>query len=206
MVPGGPTCRLEAPGRSRPTKPVVKVCTSRDLPAPIVVPMTEWTATARLVENNRRYAESRVPTELPPEPAQSVVIVTCMDARIDPAAALGLSIGDAHVLRNAGGVITDDVIRSIVASQRSLGTREILLIHHTRCGLAGVDEDAFMRAVKADTGERPSWRLYAFADVRDNVRHSLRLVSGSPFIPHRDQLRGFVYDVDRCLLEEIFAE
>lgn len=140
---------------------------------------------------------------LPAPPALKVAVVACMDARLDPAAALGLRPGDAHVIRNAGGVVTDDAIRSLAISQRKLGTREIVLVHHTKCGMLGLSEDEFRSEVHAETGLRPTWPVEAFDDLDASVRESLARIAASPFLPHKDRVRGFVYDVDTAALREV---
>lgn len=156
-----------------------------------------------LVERNRAYAAELDPSALQVRPGRNLALVTCMDARIDPLPALGLVNGEAHVIRNAGGVVTDDVIRSLCLSQRALGTREIIVVHHTQCGLHGLDEAGFRADLESETGVKPSWSLEAFSDPYDDVRQSIRRITLSPFIPHSDQVRGFVYDVDDGLLKEV---
>jgi carbonic anhydrase len=131
------------------------------------------------------------------------VIVACMDARLDPCAVLGLNEGDAHVIRNAGGVVTDDAIRSIAISQRLMGTEEIVLIHHTDCGMLDVDGDEFRSAIAADTGVEPPWDVEAFDDLEGNVLASIARIEGSPFIPRRDRVRGLIYDVETRRLREV---
>ncbi len=159
----------------------------------------------RLVLLNERFAASEgAPAgELPAPPARELAIVTCMDARLDVYAALGLARGEAHVLRNAGGVITEDVIRSLAISQRRLGTREVMLIHHTRCGMEGLDEDELREELTRAAGAPPPFRPGGFADVEANVCESLRRVRASPLLAHRDHVRGFVYDLDTGLLREV---
>src|ERR687883_499902 len=142
--------------------------------------------TDELLENNAAYAESFQKGELPLPPARGVAVVACMDARLDVHKILGLEEGDAHVIRNAGGVITDDEIRSLTISQRLLGTREIILIHHTDCGMLAFTDDAFRAQVAADTGIRPPWAAEAFDDVEADVRQSLARIKASPFIPYTD--------------------
>ncbi|MGH1502020.1 MAG: beta-class carbonic anhydrase [Acidimicrobiales bacterium] len=134
------------------------------------------------------------------EPSTRVAIVTCMDARINPYRMLGLENGEAHLIRNAGGVISNEVIRSLCLSQRSLGTREIVLIHHTQCGVQGIDETAFLNELERETGNRPTWRVYAFDDPFEDVRLSMELLRNSPFLPHTDAISGFVYDVENGAL------
>ena len=134
-----------------------------------------------------------------------VAVVACMDARLHVSALLGLDIGDAHIIRNAGGVVSDDAVRSLVISQRLLGTNEIILIHHTDCGMLTFHDDDVKAQIEADTGIRPSFALEAFADVDEDVRQSIARVKASPFIPHRDNVRGFVYDVRTGRLNEVSA-
>ena len=161
------------------------------------------TATDDLVTNNEHYADQFSGTGLPGRPATGVAIVTCMDARIDPARLLGLESGDAHVIRNAGGVVTDDTIRSLVISQRLLGTSEIMLIHHTSCGMLGFRDDDLKLDIQRETGIRPPFALEAFADLDDDVRQSIRRVKASPFLPSKDAVRGFVSDVKTGRLNEV---
>jgi carbonic anhydrase len=142
---------------------------------------------------------------LPGAPGRQVAIVTCMDCRIDLERALGLGIGEAHVLRNAGGVVSDDVIRSLALSQRKLGTREVMLIHHDKCGVATVTDDEFRAELLADTGVAPAFAIDTFTDAEADVRQSLERVRRSPFLPHTDAVRGFVYDVDTGALREVAA-
>jgi carbonic anhydrase len=158
-----------------------------------------------LLENNRTFAEGRTEAPLEAEPQRHLVIVTCMDARLDVLPALGLEIGEAHVLRNAGGVITDDVLRSLAISQRKLGTREVMLIHHTRCGMQTISDDGFRRELQESTGIAPSFAIESFDDLEEDVRQSIRRVRRSPFLLHRDVVRGFVYDVDTHKLREVEA-
>jgi carbonic anhydrase len=132
---------------------------------------------------------------LPKAPARKLAVLACMDARLDPQAVLGLAEGDAHVIRNAGGIVTDDAIRSLALSQRLLGTEEIVLIQHTDCGMHGLDEQELERAIEADTGFEPPWEIGAFADLEDSVRASVERIEASPFIPRRDRVRGLIYDV-----------
>jgi carbonic anhydrase len=156
-----------------------------------------------LVANNHMYAGAVDPDHLPTEPQRRLAIVTCMDSRIDVFAALGLGNGEAHILRNAGGVITDDMIRSLAISQRKLGTREIMLIHHTHCGMQTITDDGFRAELQADTGMAPSFAVESFHDLDADVRQSVLRVRHSDFIPYRDVVRGFVYDVDDHQLREI---
>ena len=140
---------------------------------------------------------------LPAAPAKKLAVVACMDARLDPAELLGLELGDAHVIRNAGGVVTDDEIRSLAISQHLLGTEEIVLIHHTECGMLKISDEEFADLLEEDSGERPHWRAHAFADLDENVRNSMRLIRESPFIPRTDKVRGYVYDVNTGELREV---
>ncbi len=156
-----------------------------------------------LVANNAGFADGLPERHLAVEPSRRLAIVTCMDSRLDVFAALGLGDGEAHVLRNAGGVITDDVIRSLAISQRRLGTRETMLIHHTDCGMQKVSDDGFRAELQKDTGVAPAFAIESFTDVEENVRQSILRVRRSEFIPHRDAVRGFVYDVDTHRLHEI---
>jgi carbonic anhydrase len=159
--------------------------------------------TDELVANNLAYAADFDAVQLDVVPARHLAVVACMDSRMDVFKILGLANGEAHLLRNAGGVITDDVIRSLCLSQRSLGTREIVLLHHTDCGLQKVTEDSFKSQLEAEVGVRPHWALDAFADPYADVRQSIQRLLLTPFIPHKDHIRGFVYDVDDGLLHEV---
>ncbi|WP_369250423.1 beta-class carbonic anhydrase [Streptomyces sp. R41] len=156
----------------------------------------------RLVESNRAYAAGFVDPGMDARPVQRVAVVACMDARIDLHAALGLELGDCHTVRNAGGVVTDDTIRSLTISQRALGTRSVILIHHTGCGLQSLTE-GFRHELEMEVGQRPAWAVEAFADVDQDVRQSMQRVRTSPFLPHTDDVRGFVFDVSTGLLREI---
>lgn len=158
--------------------------------------------TEEFLAHNEVYA-STFDGPLPLPPARGTAVVACMDARLNPYGILGLAEGDAHVIRNAGGVVTDDVVRSLAISQRLLGTREIVLIHHTDCGMVTFTDDAFRRGIEEETGIRPPWSAEAFPDAAGDVRQSLRRVTGSPFIPHTDQVRGFVFDVASGRLDEV---
>jgi carbonic anhydrase len=137
------------------------------------------------------------------EPSRKLAILTCMDCRVDVAAAIGLQHGDAHVLRNAGGIVTDDVIRSLAISQRKLGTEEVMVVHHTDCGMAKITDDGFRAELEEATGKAPDFPIGAFADVEDSVRESVRRIRESPFVPHRDAVSGHVYDVETHQLREI---
>ena len=158
-----------------------------------------------LLENNRAHADALVEQHLDLRPARALAIVTCMDSRLNVFAALGLRDGDAHVLRNAGGVITDDAIRSLAISQRLLGTREIMLVHHTDCGMEKVTDDGFRAELQEATGVAPSFAIESFTDVEADLRQSILRVRRSPFLAHRDAVRGFVYDVDTHRLREVEA-
>jgi carbonic anhydrase len=163
----------------------------------------DHTATDELVRRADAFAASFDAAGVPAAPARRVVILTCMDARIDPAALLGLRPGEAHVLRNAGGVVTDDVIRSLAISQRELATEEVMLIHHTSCGLLGLSDAAFRDAIGEETGVRPPWPTGAFEDLEADVRESVARVRASPFLPRRERVRGFVYEVETGRLREV---
>ena len=160
-------------------------------------------STDQLVANNETYAKSFDKADLPLPPATKVAVVACMDARLNVYGALGLEEGDAHVIRNAGGVVTDDAIRSLAISQRLLGTEEIVLIHHTGCGMLTFTDDEFKRSIEEDTGIRPEWAAEAFPDVDADVRQSIARIKASPFIPRRDAVRGFVYEVETGRLREV---
>ena len=159
-----------------------------------------------LFANNRAFADGLPEQHLDVEPSKRLAIVTCMDSRLDVFAALGLGDGEAHVLRNAGGAITDDVIRSLALSQRKLGTREVMLIHHTNCGLETVSDDGFRAELQEATGVAPAFAIESFTDVDAAVSQSIRRVRRSTFLPHRDVVRGFVYDVDTHRLREVEVE
>jgi len=154
---------------------------------------------------NERFASQTPPPAPAAKPSRGLAVVTCMDARIDVLAALGLRGGEAHVLRNAGGVVSDDVIRSLAISQRKLGTREVMLIHHTDCGMEKISDDGFSTELQEETGLAPDFPIEAFADAETDVRQSILRVRQSPFLPHRDAVRGFVYDVDTRRLGEVEA-
>jgi len=159
-------------------------------------------ATDELLANNQRYADGFT-GPLPLPPAKGVAVVACMDARLNVYAMLGLEEGQAHVIRNAGGVVTDDEIRSLAISQRLLGTREIILIHHTDCGMLTFTDDDFKAAIQADTGIKPAWSAEAFSDLDTDVRQSIARIKASPFIPQKDSVRGFVFDVATGKLNEV---
>lgn len=143
--------------------------------------------------------------DLSARPSRQLAVVTCMDCRIDVPAALGLAVGEAHVLRNAGGVVTDDVIRSLAISQRKLGTREVMLVHHTGCGMQTLSEEGFRAELQEATGIAPPFAIESFTDLEADVRQSILRVRRSPFLPHRDAVRGFIYDVDTQHLREVDA-
>ncbi len=160
-------------------------------------------ATEELLRNNQRYARSFDKGGLPLPPSKHVAVVACMDARLDVHELLGLDEGDAHVIRNAGGAVTEDAVRSLVISQRLLGTREIVLVHHTDCGMLTFTDAALKRDVEVDTGIRPPFAVEAFSDLEGDVRQSIARVKASPFIPHRSHVRGFIYDVKTGQLHEV---
>jgi len=159
-------------------------------------------ATSEFLANNEAYASSFDKGDLAVPPAKKVAVLACMDARLDPAKALGLQEGDAHVIRNAGGVATEDAIRSLVISQRLLGTEEIILIHHTNCGMETFTDDAVKDQILTDTGIRPSFALEAFPKADDDVRQTAARIKASPFVP-RKEIRGFVYEVESGRLREV---
>jgi carbonic anhydrase len=159
--------------------------------------------TDELVANNEAYAADFDKGDLPMPPGRKVAVVACMDARLDPNAVLGLHEGDAHVIRNAGGVVTDDEIRSLAISQRLLGTEEIILMHHTDCGMLTFSDDEFRRSIQDDVGIKPTWAAEAFPDLEEDVRQSIARVKASPFIPRKDSVRGFVYEVETGRLREV---
>jgi carbonic anhydrase len=159
--------------------------------------------TDELLANAQQYARTFDKGQLPLPPAKPVAIVACMDARLNPYGLLRLTEGDAHVIRNAGGAVTDDVIRSLSISQRLLGTREIVLIHHTDCGMLTFTDDGFRAQIAAETGIRPPWAAEAFTDPDADVRQSIARIKASPFIPHTDAVRGFVYSVEKGTLAEV---
>ena len=157
-----------------------------------------------VLHKNETYARS-FGGELPLPPARHLAVLACMDARLDVQQVLGLAEGDAHVIRNAGGAATDDAIRSLAISQRLLGTREILLIHHTDCGMLTFSDDAFRQGIEQETGIRPSWSAEAFPDAEQDVRQSVARIKASPFVPHTNAVRGFVFDIKDGRLREIEA-
>ncbi len=163
------------------------------------------TAVDDVLSNNARYAAGLTPNADHAAPARKLAVVACMDARLDVFSVLGLEPGDAHVIRNAGGVVTEDVIRSLVISQRLLGTREIMLIHHTDCGMQTFRDDDLKDAIEADTGLRPPFAFEPFADLEQDVRDSIARLQASSFLPHRDRIRGFIYDCATGRLVEVTA-
>lgn len=165
--------------------------------------MTFQPSTDELLQHNAEYAVEFHDSALQVRPKRQLAIVACMDSRIDTFAILGLGNGDAHIIRNAGGIITDDVIRSLCLSQRFMGTKEIILVHHTDCGLQSVDEAAFRDELNAELGVKPWWSLEAFSDPFDDVRQSIQRLYMTPFVAHKEHIRGFVYDVTTGLLDEV---
>jgi carbonic anhydrase len=158
--------------------------------------------TDQYLENNKNYAANfEGPLPLPPK--NQIAVLACMDARIDVYAALGIRPGESHVIRNAGGVVTDDEIRSLAISQRLLGTKEIVLIHHTDCGMLTFTDDDFKKSIQDEVGQKPAWAAEAFEDLAVDVKQSIARIKQSPFIPHTDQVRGFIFDVATGLLSEV---
>ena len=161
------------------------------------------TATDDLLANNERYAQTFDKADVPLPPAKKMAIITCMDARLSPYVMLGLEEGDAHVIRNAGGVVTDDEIRSLAISQRLLGTEEVMVIHHTDCGMLTFSDDDFRRQIQEETGVKPHWAAESFSDLEEDVRQSVARIKSSPFIPRKESVRGFVYEVESGRLREV---
>ena len=159
--------------------------------------------TDELLANNEAYSASFDKGDLPLPPAKKLAVVACMDARVNPYGALGLQEGDAHVIRNAGGVITDNEIRSLAISQRLLGTEEIILVHHTDCGMLTFTDDDFKRSIQDEVGIKPAWAAESFTDLDEDVRQSIARIKASPFIPRKESVRGFVYDVATGKLREV---
>lgn len=159
--------------------------------------------TEKLIEANARFAEGFPHGDLGAAPTRKLAVVTCMDTRIDVLASLGLAVGDAHVIRNAGGVVSDDVIRSLAISQRKLGTEEIVVIQHTRCGMLSLSDDGFREELREATGMSPPFAIESFDDLEENVRQSLARLRNSPFLAEHDRIRGFVYEVESGRLREI---
>ncbi len=160
----------------------------------------------QLLQNNARYVRETAVRALPPRPRLEIAVVACMDARIDVYRVLGLARGDAHVIRNAGGVVTEDSIRSLLISQRLLGTREVMVMHHTECGMQTFRDEDLKTEIEREGGVRPPFALGAFSDLGEDVRESMRRITRSPFVAHRGQVRGFVYDVRTGSLEEVVFE
>src|SRR5689334_14652685 len=160
-------------------------------------------ATDDLLRNNETYAAGFDKGDLPIPPAKKVAVVACMDARLDVHGLLGLQVGDAHVIRNAGGVVTEDALRSLAISQRLLGTEEIVLVHHTDCGMVTFTDDGFRQDIEEDTGIRPTWAAEAFPDAAADVRQGINRIRSNPFIPHKDNVRGFVFDVATGAIDEV---
>jgi len=161
------------------------------------------TVTDELLRNAEQYAENFDKGDLPLPPAKRLAVLACMDARLNPYAVLGLQEGDAHVIQNAGGVVTDDEIRSIAISQRLLGTEEIILIHHTDCGMLTFEDGDFRNQIQQETGIKPAWSAETFSNLEDDVRQSIARIKSSPFIPKKDSVRGLVYDVHTGRLDEV---
>jgi carbonic anhydrase len=161
------------------------------------------TVTDELLRNNADFAGSFTKGDLPMPPGKGLAVVACMDARLNVYALLGLEEGEAHVIRNAGGVVTEDVIRSLAISQRLLGTREIILVHHTDCGMLTFTDDQVKAEIEADCGLRPHFALEAFSDPEGDIRQSIARIKASPFVPSRDSVRGFVFDVTTGRLQEV---
>lgn len=194
------------PERSVPTN-VIAMSTSASSPGQSPAEPTGGiaaggTVTDRLVEANAKYASAFTDPGMDARPVLGVAVVACMDARLDLHDALGLELGDCHTIRNAGGVVTDDVIRSLTISQRALGTKSVVLIHHTSCGLESLTEE-FRHELELEVGQRPAWAVEAFRDVDQDVRQSMQRVRTSPFLLHTDDVRGFVFDVTTGLLREV---
>lgn len=159
--------------------------------------------TDELLKNNEAYAASFDKGDLPLPPGRKLAILACMDARLDPARVLGLEEGDAHVIRNAGGVVSEDAIRSLAISQHLLGTEEIVILHHTDCGMLTFSDNEFAQRLESETGSRPGWNAQAFEDLDIDVRDSIERIKDSPFVPRRDKVRGFVYEVETGRLREV---
>jgi carbonic anhydrase len=161
------------------------------------------TVTDQLLQNNADFARSFSNGDLPIPPGKGLAVVACMDARLNVYALLGLQEGEAHVIRNAGGVVSDDVLRSLVISQRLLGTREVILVHHTDCGMLTFTDDQVKADIEADVGLRPHFALEAFPDLERDIRQSIARIKASPFVPNKDSIRGFIYDVRTGALQEV---
>jgi len=165
--------------------------------------VSRMSETDTFLQNNESYSGSFDKGDLPLPPGRKVAVLACMDARLDPARALGLEEGDAHVIRNAGGVVTDDALRSLAISQNLLGTEEIVLIHHTDCGMLTFTDDELADRLESETGSRPEWRAHAFSDLEADVRASIEKIRSNPFVPRTDSVRGFVYEVESGKLREV---
>jgi carbonic anhydrase len=161
------------------------------------------TVTDELLKNNAEFARNFSKGDLPMPPGKGLAVVACMDARLNVYALLGLQEGEAHVIRNAGGVVSDDVLRSLVISQRLLGTREVILVHHTDCGMLTFTDDQVKADIEADIGLRPHFALEAFSDLERDIRQSIARIKASPFVPNKDSIRGFIYDVRSGALQEV---
>jgi carbonic anhydrase len=161
------------------------------------------TVTDELLKNNAEFARNFSKGDLPMPPGKGLAVVACMDARLNVYALLGLQEGEAHVIRNAGGVVSDDVLRSLVISQRLLGTREVILVHHTDCGMLTFTDDQVKADIEADVGLRPHFALEAFPDLERDIRQSIARIKASPFVPNKDSVRGFIYDVHSGALQEV---
>ena len=161
------------------------------------------TVTDELLRNNADFASSFAKGDLPMPPGKGLAVVACMDARLNVYALLGLQEGEAHVIRNAGGVVTEDVIRSLAISQRLLGTNEVILVHHTDCGMLTFTDDQVKADIEADTGLRPHFALEAFSDLERDIRQSIARIKASPFVPNKDSVRGFIFDVTTGKLQEV---
>jgi carbonic anhydrase len=159
--------------------------------------------TDELLKNNEAYAASFDKGDLPLPPGRKIAVLACMDARLDPARVLGLEEGDAHVIRNAGGVVSEDAIRSLAISQHLLGTEEIVILHHTDCGMLTFSDNEFADRLESETGSRPGWNPQAFEDLAIDVRDSIERIKNSPFVPRSDSVRGFVYEVETGRLREV---
>jgi carbonic anhydrase len=162
--------------------------------------------TDELLGNNAAHAESFSGAGVPKAPAKQLAVVACMDVRLNPYDVLGIEVGDAHVIRNAGGIVGDEEIRSLAVSQHKLGTREVILIHHTDCGMLGLDDEQFARELEETAGEKPPWAAGGFPDLEQDVRDGIARIKESPFIPHKESVRGFVYDVETGRLSEVAAQ
>lgn len=169
---------------------------------PASAKITTMSAIDRLVQANARYI-AEFPGPRPTEPSLRLTVITCMDSRLDLFGALGLDVGDAHLIRNAGGIPTDDVLRSLAISQRALGTREVVIIHHTKCGMDDFDDPAFRAELAAESGDEPPWRVDGFTDLYEDTRRSVERVRTCAWIPYRDDVRGFVFDVATASITEV---